>query len=103
LIRNVLRSKIAHPHQNRMASAEPNVVPRTSHISFGIGRHCHNANASASVAVSAIKGVEQFAYLLGGTPGHDDDLSNPATANQFGKQRIDAKCPGDSPRFSKPV
>src|SRR5438132_5990535 len=44
--------------------------------------------------IHAIKGVEQFAYLLGGTPGHDDDLSKPATPNQFGKRRIDAKCPG---------
>jgi hypothetical protein len=46
----------------------------------------------------AIKGVEQFAYLLlyllGGTLGHDDDRSKPATPNQFGKRRIDAKCPG---------
>src|SRR5467141_727139 len=42
----------------------------------------------------AIKGVEQFAYLLGATLGHNDDLSKPATPNQFGKPRIDAKCPG---------
>src|SRR3989454_10353286 len=47
-----------------------------------------------SSRIHAIKGVEQFAYLLGGTPGHDDDLSKPATPNQFGKRRIDAKCPG---------
>jgi NAD(P)-dependent dehydrogenase (short-subunit alcohol dehydrogenase family) len=39
------------------------------------------------------KGVEQFAYLLRGVLGHDDDFSNPATPNQFGKRRIDAKCP----------
>src|SRR5437660_4623860 len=44
--------------------------------------------------IHAIKRVEQFAYLLGGTPGHDDDLSKPPTPNQFGKRRIDAKCPG---------
>ncbi len=31
----------------------------------------------------AIKGVEQLAYPLGGTLGHDDDLSKPATPNQF--------------------
>src|SRR2546421_5986908 len=43
--------------------------------------------------ILAIKGVEQFAYLLGGTLGHDDDLSKPATPKQFGKRRIDAKCP----------
>src|SRR5580658_7489881 len=49
--------------------------------------------------IHAIKGVEQFAYLLmlllGGTLrhdtlghdtlGHDNDLSKPATPNQFGK------------------
>src|ERR1017187_8311882 len=47
-----------------------------------------------SSRIHAIKGVEQFAYLLGGTLGHDDDLSKPAAPNQFGKRRIDAKCPG---------
>src|SRR5512143_1682517 len=46
-----------------------------------------------SSRIHTIKGVEQFAYLLGGTLGHDADLSKPATSNQFGK-RIDAKCPG---------
>jgi hypothetical protein len=52
-----------------------------------------------SPRIHAVKGVEQFAYLvmylLGGTFGHDtlghnDDLSKPATPNQFGKRRIDA-------------
>ena len=43
--------------------------------------------------IRAIKGGEQFSCLLGGTLGHDDDLSKPATPNQFGKRRIDAKCP----------
>src|SRR6266853_6134469 len=43
-----------------------------------------------SSRIHAIKGVEQFAYRLGGTLGHDDDLSKPATPNQFGKRRIDA-------------
>src|ERR1700745_308582 len=47
-----------------------------------------------SSPIHAIKGVEQFAYLLGGTLGHDEDLSKPATPNQFGKRWIDAKCPG---------
>ena len=47
-----------------------------------------------SSRIHAIKRVEQFAYLFGGTLGHDDDLSKPAIANQFGKRRIDAKCPG---------
>src|SRR5208282_1982195 len=52
-----------------------------------------------SSRLHAIKGVEQFAYLLAGRPGHDtlghhtlghvalghvDDLSKPATPNQFG-------------------
>src|SRR5437899_902743 len=31
-----------------------------------------------SSRIHAIKGVEQFAYLLGGALGHDDDLSKPA-------------------------
>src|SRR5216684_955400 len=52
-----------------------------------------------SSRINAIKGVEQFAYLvmyrLGGTLGHDtfghdNDLSKPAAPNQFGKRRIDA-------------
>src|ERR1700678_2529767 len=42
----------------------------------------------------AIKGVEQFAYLLRGALGHDDDFSKATTPDQFGKRRIDAKCPG---------
>src|SRR6202047_4933201 len=46
-----------------------------------------------SSRIHAIIGVEQFAYLLGGKLGHDDDLSKSATPNQFGKRRIDAKCP----------
>src|SRR5262249_37719549 len=33
--------------------------------------------------VHAIKGIEQFVYLFGGTLGHDDDLSKPATPNQY--------------------
>src|SRR5882724_524064 len=47
-----------------------------------------------SSRIHAIKGVQQFAYLLGGTLGHDDDLSKLATPNQFGKRQIDANCPG---------
>src|SRR3984885_8349247 len=47
-----------------------------------------------SSRIHAIKGVEQFAYLLGGTFRHDDDLSKPATPNQFSKRRSDAKCRG---------
>src|SRR5579864_9787337 len=39
-----------------------------------------------SSRIRAIKGVEQFAYLLGGTLGHDDDVSKPAAPNQFGKR-----------------
>src|SRR5271155_5002796 len=31
-----------------------------------------------SSRIHAIKGVEQFAYLLGGTLGHDEDLSKPS-------------------------
>src|SRR5882672_2759505 len=44
-----------------------------------------------SPRIHAIKGVEQFAYLLGGTLGHDDDLSKPATPNQFGKRFVQAQ------------
>ncbi len=52
-----------------------------------------------SPRIHAIKGVEQFAYLvmyrLGGrlghdTLGHEDDLNKPAPPNQFGKPRIEA-------------
>src|SRR6266404_7251932 len=57
-----------------------------------------------SSRIHAIKGVEQFAYLLmyrlWGTFGHDtlghdtlghiNDLSKPATPNQFGKRRVNA-------------
>src|SRR6202162_5478706 len=54
--------------------------------------------------ILAIKGIEQFAYLLGGTLGHDtlrheDDLSKPATPESIWQtadrcRRIVAKCPG---------
>ncbi len=47
-----------------------------------------NQSCQDSSRIHAIKGVEQFAYLLGGTLGHDDDRSKPATPNQFGKRRI---------------
>src|SRR5207253_8871750 len=40
-----------------------------------------------SSRIHTIKGVEQFAYLLGGTLGHDDEPSKPAAPNQFGKRR----------------
>src|SRR6516164_3188942 len=53
-----------------------------------------NQSCQDSSRIRAIKRVEQFAYLLGGTLGHDDDLSRPATSNQFGKRRIDAERPG---------
>src|SRR5229473_7025064 len=45
-----------------------------------------------SSRIHAIKGVEQFAYLFGGPLGHEDDLSKPATPNQFGKRRVDDRC-----------
>src|SRR4249920_2362303 len=38
-----------------------------------------------SSRILAIKGVEQFAYLLGGTLRHEDDRSKPTTPNQFRK------------------
>src|SRR6478736_9767916 len=46
-----------------------------------------------SSRIHSIEGVEQFAYLLGGRLGHDDDLSKPATPKQFGTRRIDASAP----------
>src|SRR6516165_4511062 len=46
-----------------------------------------------SSGIHAIKGVQQFAYMLGGTLGHDDDLSKPATPNQFGKTADPSKAP----------
>src|SRR5687767_974365 len=36
-----------------------------------------------SSRIHAIKGVKQFAYLLIGTLGHDDDRSKPATAESI--------------------
>src|SRR6202166_309642 len=52
--------------------------------------------------IHAIKGVEQFAYLLRGTLGHDDDFSKPATPNQFGKWRLcKSKTVGRSPSASR--
>src|SRR5580698_7857025 len=41
-----------------------------------------------SSRIHAIKGVEQFANLLGGTLGHDEELSKAAAPNQFRKWRI---------------
>src|SRR6266478_8113262 len=70
------------------------------HRLFGKIKITEQANQSCqdSSRIAAIKGVEQFAYLLiyllGGTLGHDDDRSKPAIRNQFGNRRIDAKCPG---------
>src|SRR5881398_189578 len=43
-----------------------------------------------SSRIHAIKGVEQFAYLLGGTLGHDDDLSKLAAP----ESRATKLCPG---------
>ena len=40
-----------------------------------------------SSRIHAIQGVEQFADLLGGALGHDDDLSKPATPNKLGTGR----------------
>src|SRR5271157_5856769 len=47
-----------------------------------------------SSRIHAIKGVEQFADLLSGTLGHDDNFSKPTTPNQFGKRQTAARCPG---------
>src|SRR6267154_2005451 len=62
-----------------------------------------------SSRIHAIKGVEQFAYLVmyrfGGTLGHEmlgheTTLANPATPDQFGKRRID---PGGSMQSAQAV
>src|ERR1035438_2670687 len=42
-----------------------------------------------SARIHAIKGVEQFAYLLGGTLGHDDDLSKRATPESIWQTSVD--------------
>src|SRR3989441_7891196 len=44
-----------------------------------------------SSRIHAIKGVEQFAYLLGGTLGHDDDLSKLAAPESRATRKL---CPG---------
>src|SRR5262249_33981970 len=44
--------------------------------------------------IHTIKGVEQFACLLGGTLGHNDDVSKSATPNQFGGGGSMQKCAG---------
>src|SRR5712692_7264306 len=41
-----------------------------------------------SSRIHAIKGVEQFAYLLGGTLGHDDDLSKPAAPESRATRKL---------------
>src|SRR5277367_1467372 len=69
------------------------------HRLFGKIKITEQADQSCqdSSRIHAINGVEQFAYLvtclLGGAHGHDDDLSKPAAPNQFGKRRVDVKCP----------
>src|SRR5438132_7431395 len=64
-----------------------------------------------SSRIHAIKGVEQFAYLLmyrlWGTFGHDtlghiNDLSKPANRNQFGKRRVNAGGSSQSASKSAP-
>src|SRR5215216_640079 len=45
-----------------------------------------------SSRIHAIKGVEQFAYLLGGTLGHDDDRSKPATPESIWQTADRCKC-----------
>src|SRR6266436_8294734 len=64
------------------------------HRLFGKIKITEQADQSCqdSSRIHAIKGVEQFAYLLGGTLGHDDDVSKPGIPKQFGKRRTDAKC-----------
>src|ERR1700735_259115 len=76
------------------------------HRPLGKNKNTEQADESCqdSSRLHAIKEVEQFAYLLGGTLGHDEDLSKPATPNQFGKRRTDAKCPGSGHKeFKEPT
>src|SRR5579871_1599551 len=59
------------------------------HRFFGEIKITEQADQSCqnSSRIHAVKGVQQFAYLLGyGKVGHDDDLSKPSTTNQFGKE-----------------
>src|SRR5215469_18963956 len=80
-------------HSSATGSAQPQRLraspPRQDQITEQADQSCQDSSR-----IHAIKGVEQFAYLLGGTLGHDNDLSKPATPNQFGKRWINAKCPG---------
>ena len=55
-------------------------------------------NFQDSSRIHAIKGVEQFTYLRGGTLGHEEDLSKPATPNQFGKKSEPSRCQGSCHR-----
>src|SRR5882762_9643388 len=63
------------------------------HRLFGKIKITEQADQSCqdSSRIHAIKGVEQFANLLVGSLGHDDELSKPATPNQFGKRCTDEK------------
>src|SRR5580700_4897272 len=46
-----------------------------------------------SSRIHAIQGVEQFAYLLGGTLGHDDDLSKTSYAESIWQTPARCKLP----------
>src|SRR5204863_1284852 len=46
-----------------------------------------------SSRIHAIKGVEQFAYRLGGTLGHDDDRSKPANPESIRQTAARCKVP----------
>src|ERR1044071_3538324 len=46
-----------------------------------------------SPRIDAIKGVEQFAYRLGGRLGHDDDFSKPATPESIWQTADRGKVP----------
>src|SRR5580658_11241853 len=79
----------ARPHAQRSRKSFVHRFLGKIKITEQADQSCQNSSR-----IHAIKGVEQFAYLLGGMFGHEDDLSKPATPNQFSKRRIHAKWPG---------
>src|ERR1700690_3911247 len=52
-----------------------------------------NQSCQDSSRIHAIKGVQQFAYLRGGTLGHDDDLSKTSYAESIWQTADRCKVP----------
>src|SRR5258705_13651691 len=89
MVARVAGDSTARPHAQRSRKGFVHRLLGKIKITEQADQSCQDSSR-----IPAIKGVEQFAYLLGGTLGHDDDSSKPATANQYGKRRIVAKWPG---------